>query len=119
MKGPCPNRWTMGPRCRPDTVPQTPIAVKRAGPGKACNWAYLWAFREAGNAAELTRTTVSGLGQGGGHRQRAGGKIILANCDCATDELCDELRNRWLTACGIDRQRGTRLVPKREIVRNL
>jgi nanoRNase/pAp phosphatase (c-di-AMP/oligoRNAs hydrolase) len=75
--------------------------------------------RGAGNAAELTRKTLSGLGQGGGHRQRAGGKIILARCSYTTDELCDELRNRWLSACGVDRQRGTRLVPKREIVRNL
>ena len=36
-----------------------------------------------------------------------------------TEDLENELRARWLAACGIDRQRGTRLVPKREIVDNL
>jgi hypothetical protein len=36
-----------------------------------------------------------------------------------TEDLENELRTRWLAACGIRRQRGTRLVPKRQIVENL
>lgn len=75
--------------------------------------------RGSGDASELVRRTVKDLGQGGGHQHRAGGKIPRTQCPCPTDELCDELRNRWLNACQVDRRRGTRLVPKREIVRNL
>ncbi len=75
--------------------------------------------RGSGNAAELVQKTLHDLGQGGGHQHRAGGKIVRSRCSCTTDELCDDLRNRWLAACNVDRQRGTRLVPKREIVRNL
>ena len=36
--------------------------------------------REAGNAAELVHETLEGLGLGGGHEHRAGGKIRLAQC---------------------------------------
>lgn len=75
--------------------------------------------RGSGDASELVLQTLENLGQGGGHQQRAGGKIMRSRCSCNTDELCDELRNRWLNACRVDRQRGTRLIPKREIVRNL
>ena len=75
--------------------------------------------RGAGNAAELVHTMLDGLGLGGGHEHRAGGKIRLALCSLTGDQLTDELRNRWLSACGSDRQRGTRLVARREIVKNL
>jgi nanoRNase/pAp phosphatase (c-di-AMP/oligoRNAs hydrolase) len=73
----------------------------------------------SGDATELIQRTLENLGQGGGHQHRAGGKINRNRCPCPADELCDELRNRWLSACQVDRQRGTRLVAKREIVRNL
>jgi nanoRNase/pAp phosphatase (c-di-AMP/oligoRNAs hydrolase) len=75
--------------------------------------------RGSGDASELVRRTLENLGQGGGHQHRAGGKINRNRCTCPPDGLCDELRNRWLNACQVDRQRGTRLVAKREIVRNL
>jgi nanoRNase/pAp phosphatase (c-di-AMP/oligoRNAs hydrolase) len=75
--------------------------------------------RDEGNAAELVRKTIVGLGQSGGHEHRAGGKIVVPDCPFSSDELQDELRNRWLAACGTERLRGTRLVPKREIVKNL
>jgi nanoRNase/pAp phosphatase (c-di-AMP/oligoRNAs hydrolase) len=75
--------------------------------------------RDAGNAALLVRRTLTGIGSGGGHEHRAGGKILLPKSELKLEELSDELRNRWLTACGVERQRGTRLVRKREIVRNL
>ncbi len=73
----------------------------------------------AGNAAELVHTTLVGLGVGGGHEHRAGGQIRLTQCPLSGESLADELRNRWLNACGSDRQRGTRLVARREIVKNL
>jgi nanoRNase/pAp phosphatase (c-di-AMP/oligoRNAs hydrolase) len=72
-----------------------------------------------GNAADLVRKTIRGLGQGGGHEHRAGGKIALRDCPFSGDDLQDELRNRWLAACQVERLRGTRLVPKREIVKHL
>lgn len=75
--------------------------------------------RHGGNAAALVRKTLDGLGLSGGHEHRAGGKIRLAHCPISGEQLLDELRNRWLTACGSDRQRGTRLVARREIVKNL
>jgi len=72
------------------------------------------------DAAELARTTLAGLGSAGGHRYRAGGKIPGAGGgQKIAEDLQDQLRTRWLDACGVDRQRGTRLVPKREIVENL
>jgi nanoRNase/pAp phosphatase (c-di-AMP/oligoRNAs hydrolase) len=75
--------------------------------------------RGCGNAAQLVRTTLNGLGQGGGHQHRAGGKIRLSKADGSSEPLFDQLRNRWLGTCGIDRQRGTRLVARRDIVRHL
>jgi nanoRNase/pAp phosphatase (c-di-AMP/oligoRNAs hydrolase) len=75
--------------------------------------------RGCGNAAELARCTLRGLGQGGGHQHRAGGKILLNKLNGSNEQWFDDLRNRWLATCGSDRQRGTRLVARREIVRNL
>jgi hypothetical protein len=50
----------------------------------------------------------------------AGGKISGAGSGVKiNEELQEELRNRWFEACRVDRQRGTRLVPRREIVENL
>lgn len=75
---------------------------------------------EAGNAASLVAATLEGLGWGGGHARRAGGKVTgIGRGVKLGDELANELRGRWLAACGIERQRGVRLVSKREIVSNL
>jgi nanoRNase/pAp phosphatase (c-di-AMP/oligoRNAs hydrolase) len=74
---------------------------------------------DQGDASQLVRNTIAGLGQGGGHEHRAGGKIVISDCGFGGDDLLDELRNRWLAACQVERQRGTRLVAKREIVKNL
>lgn len=73
----------------------------------------------AENAADLLQATLQGLGRGGGHEHRAGGKIVLGDGAKITDELESELRTRWLTACGVHRQRGTRLVPRYEILEHL
>lgn len=73
-----------------------------------------------GDANTLMQRVLKGLGRGGGHLHRAGGKIPAASQNGhMTDDLQTELRNRWLAACGVDQQRGTRLVPRREILENL
>lgn len=76
---------------------------------------------DAEDAGALVRKTLEGLGQGGGHEHRAGGKIPDATrgSDHVPNELIDDLRHRWLVACKSTRQRGTRLVPRRDIVGNL
>ena len=53
--------------------------------------------RDAGNASELVCQTLDGLGLGGGHEHRAGGKIRLGQCPLNGEPLTDELRNRWLS----------------------
>jgi nanoRNase/pAp phosphatase (c-di-AMP/oligoRNAs hydrolase) len=73
-----------------------------------------------GDATQLLQATLNGLGGAGGHDHRAGGKISgIANGSKIAEDLNDDLRRRWLAACGVDRKRGTRLIPKREIVDNL
>jgi nanoRNase/pAp phosphatase (c-di-AMP/oligoRNAs hydrolase) len=74
----------------------------------------------AGDAADLLRATVGPLGSGGGHAHRAGGKISGAgSAPGVSESLQREIRTRWLAACAIDQQPGRRLVPKRDIVKNL
>jgi nanoRNase/pAp phosphatase (c-di-AMP/oligoRNAs hydrolase) len=72
------------------------------------------------HAAKLLNATLDGIGGGGGHAHRAGGKIPnVGSRSKVGEDVENTLRTRWLNACGVDRQRGTRLVPKREIVENL
>jgi nanoRNase/pAp phosphatase (c-di-AMP/oligoRNAs hydrolase) len=74
----------------------------------------------AGVAADLLQGTLQGLGGSGGHSHRAGGKIGgVGSGSVGVDEAYEQLRRRWLDACGVQRQRGTRLVAKREIIENL
>jgi nanoRNase/pAp phosphatase (c-di-AMP/oligoRNAs hydrolase) len=70
------------------------------------------------DAGQLARKTLAGLGRGGGHRRRAGGKIAGVGPKIP-EGLQDDLRDRWLAAAKVGRQRGTRLVALREIVENL
>lgn len=70
------------------------------------------------DAAQLVQKTLAGLGRGGGHRRRAGGKIPGVGPK-VTEELQEQLRDRWLSVAGVGRQRGTRLVSRREIVEDL
>ena len=74
--------------------------------------------KDTAHAAKLVQATLAGIGGGGGHAHRAGGKIPNVAASCR-DELENDLRTRWLTVCNVDRQRGTRLVARREIVENL
>jgi nanoRNase/pAp phosphatase (c-di-AMP/oligoRNAs hydrolase) len=76
--------------------------------------------KENGNATELVRKTLEGIGHGGGHVQRAGGKVPgICLGDRVPYDVVEELKARWLAACGVERQRGTRLIRKQEIVRHL
>ncbi|HOB74152.1 MAG TPA: DHH family phosphoesterase [Phycisphaerae bacterium] len=76
--------------------------------------------RGNGDASALLQQTLEGLGYGGGHRHRAGGKIDLSRkSDQFSEDLQSLLRSRWLAACGVDQQRGSRLVPRSEILENL
>jgi nanoRNase/pAp phosphatase (c-di-AMP/oligoRNAs hydrolase) len=74
----------------------------------------------AGDASQLIRVTLDGIGHGGGHRQRSGGRIpIPENPGQFQEGLQAELRARWLKACGNDQQRGTRLVARQAIAKHL
>ena len=76
--------------------------------------------RGFGSAVQLLLKTLEGIGGAGGHEHRAGGKIPgVGRGAKAAEELHDQLRSRWLAACGVTRKRGTRLIAKREIVENL
>lgn len=76
--------------------------------------------RSTDHAARLLQRTLEGLGGGGGHAHRAGGKVsAVARGGRITEDLEKEIRDRWLGVCKTDRQRGTRLVARREIVDNL
>lgn len=71
------------------------------------------------DAGELVRTVLAGLGSGGGHAHRAGGKIAGVSTDRIMESLGKKLRTRWLRACRCERGRGARLVARREILENL
>lgn len=73
-----------------------------------------------GDACALVDKALAGLGHGGGHKHRAGGKLALpAGGSRIGEDLQSVLRTQWLAACGVDQQRGTRLVARREIIDNL
>jgi nanoRNase/pAp phosphatase (c-di-AMP/oligoRNAs hydrolase) len=63
-------------------------------------------------AAELARRLVRNIGQGGGHRTKAGGAVPLANgTPTEIERVRSILRRRYLRALGIKMSRGLRLVP--------
>ena len=67
------------------------------------------------SAGELMRRLVRKLGNGGGHRTKAGGGIPLENgSSTEIERLRKILRRRYLRALGIKMSRGQRLVPKPE-----
>ncbi len=76
--------------------------------------------RASEDAAQLLQATLQDLGSCGGHEHRAGGKVpgVVVQSRVPT-EILDQLRSRWLAACRVKRQRGTRLVPRREIFEHL
>ena len=76
--------------------------------------------KQGGNATALLQSTLEGCGYGGGHRHRAGGKIL----DVSTNHrvpapVVRELKARWLSACEIADPQEARLIPRRDIVQHL
>jgi nanoRNase/pAp phosphatase (c-di-AMP/oligoRNAs hydrolase) len=67
------------------------------------------------SAAEMMRRLVRKLGEGGGHRTKAGGVIALASATPGEIErIRSVLRRRYLRALKIKVSRGQRLVPRAE-----
>ena len=65
---------------------------------------------DADNAARLVEATLWGLGNGGGHSHRAGGKVANFAERSVKEKLEDELRERWLQICEVPDQKGRLLV---------
>lgn len=71
--------------------------------------------RKGGDASALIRRTLAGLGSGGGHQHRAGGKITGPfDTSHVTAGLRTELSRRWLEACGAESADRSKLVPANE-----
>jgi nanoRNase/pAp phosphatase (c-di-AMP/oligoRNAs hydrolase) len=67
------------------------------------------------SAAQVMRRLVRGIGEGGGHRNKAGGYVLLETCSAAEIERKRAiLLRRYLRAVGIKGAKGQRLVPKAE-----
>jgi nanoRNase/pAp phosphatase (c-di-AMP/oligoRNAs hydrolase) len=68
-----------------------------------------------GSAADVARRMLRNLGEGGGHRTKAGGSINLeTNTPAEVERLRTLLRRRLLRALRIPSSRGQRLVPRPE-----
>jgi nanoRNase/pAp phosphatase (c-di-AMP/oligoRNAs hydrolase) len=66
------------------------------------------------SAADMARKVLRNIGEGGGHRTKAGGFLRLETGSAAeVDRLREMLRRRYLRALGIKGQRGQKLVPNR------
>ena len=78
------------------------------------------ADEHSGDATQLITQTLKGIGVGGGHRCRAGGKIpgVCLGGSVPT-EIEDELRVRWLAATKASDREPSRLVPGPEIIGQL
>lgn len=71
------------------------------------------------DAGKLVQALLDGLGHGGGHAHRAGGKIPGVTAGRIIESLEKQLLTRWQRVCGCDRERGARLIARREILENL
>lgn len=74
----------------------------------------LRSYRGKISAAELMKRLVRGLGEGGGHRTKAGGNIPLTGAPGEVDRLRNLIRNRYLRALGIKAARAQKLIPRAE-----
>lgn len=71
-------------------------------------------------ATKLVQQVLNGLGSGGGHGHRAGGKIAnVAPSGFIPEGLRANLVARWLKACGLPQSNGADLVSRREIIEHL
>lgn len=71
------------------------------------------------DAGKLVQEVLDGLGHGGGHAHRAGGKIPPANCGPNLEAVERELRDRWARLFGRDSQHGVRLIARSDVLKNL
>lgn len=81
---------------------------------------FLFSVRSKGDkhtALTLLDPVLRGLGNFGGHLHRAGGRISVPMSGMDSDRLEQEVRRRWLDACGSKVRRGQRLVARKEIMR--
>lgn len=74
---------------------------------------------ESDSAAELVKATLGELGNGGGHRHRAGGKVSDVADQKMAEALTTDLQERWVSACNVLDQSGVRLISRDEIVETL
>ena len=72
----------------------------------------LRAYRGKMSAAELMKRLVRHIGEGGGHRTKAGGAIPLTGTPGEVDRLRSIIRRRYLRALGIKAARPQRLIPR-------
>jgi nanoRNase/pAp phosphatase (c-di-AMP/oligoRNAs hydrolase) len=64
------------------------------------------------SAADMAKRVLRQIGEGGGHRTKAGGFIRLETGSTAeVDRVREMLRRRYLRALGVKGQRGQKLVP--------
>jgi nanoRNase/pAp phosphatase (c-di-AMP/oligoRNAs hydrolase) len=71
------------------------------------------------SAAEMIRRLIRRMGEGGGHRTKAGGVIPLKNVSPGEIERVRTiLRRRYLRALGIKNARGQRLVPRGDMAKS-
>jgi len=64
------------------------------------------------SAADLIRHLLAKLGEGGGHRTKAGGMIKLDTCREDTEELRHLLKKRMLKLLNLPATKGKRLIPR-------
>src|SRR5688500_12200077 len=66
------------------------------------------------SAADMARRVLRNIGEGGGHRTKAGGFVRLDTGSAAeVDRFREMLRRRYLPPLGIKGQRGQKLVPQK------
>src|SRR2546429_505420 len=64
------------------------------------------------SAAELMKRLVRHIGEGGGHRTKAGGAIPPTGTPGEGDRLRSTIRRRYFRALGIKSARQQRLIPR-------
>lgn len=74
-----------------------------------------------GNAGDLIEATLKSTtgASWGGHEHRAGGNIDVPLADSSKKELEADLRTSWLRANKVEKDRGQRLVSRKEIIKAL
>lgn len=97
-------------------------AIKRVFCGAAIAGDFYCSVRteeDSDSAAELVKSTLGELGNGGGHGHRAGGKVSNVADRKVAETLTADLQERWKIACTLQHQTGVRLVSREEIVETL